>query len=89
MTLGSRQTLNQILAPQMRQGLEILQTPTLELEAIIGQELSQNPVLEDARSSPESDAPSNENSSADPWDASAGSQTDKGEISSINDSVND
>ena len=49
MALAPKQTLNQVLSPQMRQGLEILQTPTLELEAMISQELEQNPTLEDVR----------------------------------------
>lgn len=80
MTLGSRQTLNQILAPQMRQGLEILQTPTLELEAIVSQELAQNPVLEDARANPDTDTSTSDNSAADPWDASASPQSDKSEV---------
>lgn len=40
-----RQT--QKLAPQMQQSLQILQAATLELRALVQQELSENPVLED------------------------------------------
>jgi len=36
----------QVLAPQMRQSLEILQAPLQELEALISQELASNPALE-------------------------------------------
>ncbi len=47
--LTQRGELRQVqkLAPQMQQSLQILQAPTLELRALIQQELSQNPVLED------------------------------------------
>jgi len=37
----------QVLAPQLRQSLEMLQVPILELRALIEQELEQNPTLED------------------------------------------
>lgn len=40
-----RQT--QKLAPQMQQGLQILQVPTLELRSLIQAELAENPALED------------------------------------------
>ncbi len=36
-----------ILAPQMQQSLQILQAPTLELRALVQQELEANPVLEE------------------------------------------
>ena len=38
----------QTLAPQMRQSLEILQLPMMELRALIQHEMEQNPVIEDA-----------------------------------------
>jgi len=41
------QRLQQILAPQLRQSLEILQTPLLELQTLLRQQLEQNPVLEE------------------------------------------
>lgn len=42
---SQRQT--QILAPQMRQSLEFLQAPMMELRSLIRRELEQNPVLEE------------------------------------------
>jgi RNA polymerase sigma-54 factor len=41
-------SLSQVLAPQLQQSLQLLQAPTLELKALIEQELQQNPVLEEA-----------------------------------------
>src|SRR6185436_18218637 len=40
--------LSQVLAPQLQQSLALLQAPTLELKALVEQELSQNPTLEEA-----------------------------------------
>lgn len=47
--LSQRAELRQVqkLAPQMRQSLQILQVPTLELRTLVQQELTENPVLED------------------------------------------
>lgn len=42
--------LSQVLAPQLQQSLALLQAPTLELKALVEQELQQNPVLEEAAS---------------------------------------
>jgi len=36
-----------VLAPQLQQSLALLQAPTLELKALVEQELEQNPVLEE------------------------------------------
>lgn len=41
-------SLSQVLAPQLQQSLALLQAPTLELKALVEQELQQNPVLEEA-----------------------------------------
>jgi len=41
------QSLQQGIAPQMQQSLRILQAPTLELQHLVNEELSLNPVLED------------------------------------------
>src|SRR5881296_4141872 len=41
-------SLQQVLAPQLQQSLALLQAPTLELKALVEQELQQNPVLEEA-----------------------------------------
>jgi RNA polymerase sigma-54 factor len=45
--LAQRMTQSQVLAPQMLQSLALLQAQTLELKALVEQELQQNPVLEE------------------------------------------
>jgi RNA polymerase sigma-54 factor len=45
--LSQRLTQYMVLAPQLQQSLALLQTPTLELKALVEQELQQNPVLEE------------------------------------------
>src|SRR5690349_16756363 len=52
--LSQRLTQSLVLAPQLQQSLALLQAPTLELKALVEQELQQNPVLEEA-ASPEMD----------------------------------
>jgi len=52
--LSQRLTQSLILAPQLQQSLALLQAPTLELKALVEQELQQNPVLEEV-ASPEPD----------------------------------
>ncbi len=49
--LGMSQQLSQrmVMAPQLRQSLEMLQLPVLELRAMIQQEIERNPVLDDLR----------------------------------------
>jgi RNA polymerase sigma-54 factor len=42
-----RLSLQQILAPQLQQSLHLLQVPTLELSALVHEELQQNPLLEE------------------------------------------
>src|ERR1051325_4867700 len=48
LTLSPRLTQSLVLAPQLQQSLALLQAPTLELKALVEQELQQNPVLEEA-----------------------------------------
>ncbi len=48
MGLDQRQVLGQYLTPQLVLNLKLLQMPTLELEAVIRQELEENPALEEA-----------------------------------------
>ena len=48
--LSQRLTQSLVLAPQLQQSLALLQAPTLELKALVEQELQQNPVLEEASS---------------------------------------
>ncbi|MBN2506132.1 MAG: RNA polymerase factor sigma-54 [Verrucomicrobia bacterium] len=45
--LKQQMSLQQVLAPQLQQSLALLQAPTLELKALVEQELQQNPVLEE------------------------------------------
>ena len=45
--LSQRLTQSMVLAPQLQQSLALLQAPTLELKALVEQELQQNPVLEE------------------------------------------
>ncbi|MCS6772301.1 MAG: RNA polymerase factor sigma-54 [Kiritimatiellae bacterium] len=46
-SLTQQQRLHMTLAPQLRQSLELLQAPTLELRALVRQEVEQNPTLEE------------------------------------------
>src|SRR5215467_13745445 len=46
--LSQKMSLSQVLAPQLQQSLALLQAPTLELKALVEQELQQNPVLEES-----------------------------------------
>ena len=52
--LSQRLTQSLVLAPQLQQSLALLQAPTLELKALVEQELQQNPVLEEV-AEPETD----------------------------------
>jgi RNA polymerase sigma-54 factor len=45
--LSQKMSLSQVLAPQLQQSLALLQAPTLELKALVEQELTQNPLLEE------------------------------------------
>jgi RNA polymerase sigma-54 factor len=60
--LSQRLTQSLVLAPQLQQSLALLQAPTLELKALVEQELQQNPVLEEAA------APEAEQREKDPED---------------------
>ncbi len=51
----------QVLAPQLRQSLELLQVPVLELRSLVQQEMEKNPTIEE---SPAPDAPDSEAESA-------------------------
>jgi RNA polymerase sigma-54 factor len=47
MQLGQGLALQQVLSPQMQQSLALLQAPVMELRALVEQEMSVNPVLEE------------------------------------------
>ncbi len=49
--LSQKMALSQVLAPQLQHSLALLQAPTLELKALVEQELQQNPVLEESPAS--------------------------------------
>ncbi len=88
--LSQKMALAQVLAPQLQQSLALLQAPTLELQALVQQEMEQNPVLEEVPDAevqtdkPERDSdgegdsttPSLQNSSADPAEPPADTQYD-------------
>src|SRR5581483_1432292 len=59
--LAQRLTQSLVLSPQMQQSLALLQAPTLELKALVEQEMQQNPVLEEA-AAPEADQEQSERS---------------------------
>jgi RNA polymerase sigma-54 factor len=54
--LSQKLALQQVLAPQLQQSLALLQAPTLELRALVEQELAQNPLLEETAASEASSA---------------------------------
>ncbi len=47
LSLSQSQHLQMVLAPQLRQSLEMLQLPMMELRALVQQELEQNPTIEE------------------------------------------
>ena len=47
LSLVQNQRMSMVLAPQLRQSLELLQVPMLELRTLVQQEMEQNPTLED------------------------------------------
>ena len=53
LSLSQVQQLQMVLAPQLRQSLEMLQAPILELRTMIQKELEQNPTIEEAPSKTE------------------------------------
>ena len=53
--LSQRLTQSLVLAPQLQQSLALLQAPTLELKALVEQELQQNPVREETATAPEAE----------------------------------
>src|SRR5271154_2301991 len=55
-------SMQQVLAPQLQQSLQILQAPTLELRNIVQQELQTNPVLEEESGPVENDDRSKDDS---------------------------
>ncbi|MDX2227499.1 MAG: RNA polymerase factor sigma-54 [Verrucomicrobiae bacterium] len=54
MEFGFQQRLQQSIAPQMQQSLQLLQASAMELQSLVQQELQANPVLEESLEEPES-----------------------------------
>jgi RNA polymerase sigma-54 factor len=68
--LSQRLSQSLVLSPQMQHSLALLQAPTLELKALVEQELEQNPVLEEI-AAPETEladkpAPADDDAPAEP-----------------------
>lgn len=59
--LSQRLAQSLVLAPQLQQSLALLQAPTLELKALVEQELQQNPVLEETPEAEQSEKPGDDN----------------------------
>src|SRR5437870_6983092 len=70
--LSQRLTQSLVLAPQLQQSLALLQAPTLELKALVEQELQQNPVLEE---SPKTDLDGQQKETEDSEKASEPAET--------------
>src|SRR5687767_1177022 len=93
--LSQRLTQSLVLAPQLQQSLALLQAPTLELKALVEQELQQNPVLEEApvteadaqeRNSRDGEAPAE---TVDPAEPPADLNFDPATEKSVNEPVDD
>lgn len=68
LSLSQQQRLQMVLAPQLRQSLEMLQVPIMELRTMIQQEMEQNPTIEDVTTediSVDADQPTSAESKAD------------------------
>jgi len=93
--LSQRLTQSLILAPQLQQSLALLQAPTLELKALVEQELQQNPVLEEVDSpepdsaeqpvSDEGEAPAAADPAASPEDAAFDAAQEKNAETPVDD----
>jgi RNA polymerase sigma-54 factor len=93
--LSQRLTQSLVLAPQLQQSLALLQAATLELKALVEQEMQQNPVLEEVapgeretadRESSEADqAPETADPSEPPSDLSFDPATEKSSSEPVDD----
>jgi RNA polymerase sigma-54 factor len=93
--LSQKLALSQVLAPQLQQSLALLQAPTLELSALVQQEMEQNPTLEemsiDERPSLDKDekGPREEEIQMDPSEPPQDTRVDPTENDSPNEPVDD
>jgi RNA polymerase sigma-54 factor len=77
--LSQKMALAQVLAPQLQQSLALLQAPTLELQALVQQEMEQNPVLEEAPVTELQEEKAERNGEGDSPDAAAAVAADPAE----------
>jgi RNA polymerase sigma-54 factor len=95
--LSQKMALAQVLAPQLQQSLALLQAPTLELQALVQQEMEQNPVLEEESTVEGQEAKAGEgegdaqpvNAAADPAEPPADTQFDPATEKEAKDPVDD
>ncbi len=91
--LSQRLTQSLVLAPQLQQSLALLQAPTLELKALVEQELQQNPVLEETQEADQQDKEIRDSEeptdSADPAEPPADLTMDPTSEKSASDPVDD
>jgi RNA polymerase sigma-54 factor len=93
--LSTRLSQSMVLAPQLQQSLALLQAPTLELKALVEQELQQNPVLEEIdlgdtelrekSTDDENDAPATPDLAEPPDDLKFDSTTEKNSAEPVDD----
>jgi RNA polymerase sigma-54 factor len=69
-----------VMTPQLRQAIKILQVSRAELEALIDQELAENPVLEEGQELPEEEAPAETTRTEDPFVIEPGATQDWSEV---------
>ncbi len=77
--MSQKMALAQVLAPQLQQSLALLQAPTLELQALVQQEMEQNPVLEEAPEMETQEEKAERNGEGEPVDAAAAAAADPAE----------
>lgn len=94
--LSQKMSLQQVLAPQLQQSLALLQAPTMELKALVEQELQQNPVLEEIlteeaeqREKPERDGEGHTDTIVDPTEPPADVNFDPAKEKPSNEPVDD
>ena len=94
--LSQRLSMSQVLAPQLQQSLALLQAPTLELRALVEQELQQNIALEEVSATEaelqdkeEKDGEVSMSDSADPAEPPADMINDPATAKETNEPVDD
>jgi len=92
--MSQKMSLNQVLAPQLQQSLNLLQAPMLELKAMVDQELQLNPVLEeqaalDAEAAERGETPESPEPKADLAEPPSDTQYDPTDESNASEPVDD